>query len=140
MQFERELEKVLWLSQLQIWRNTLFKCLLIVCPPILWRPPYIAYPLPLFQICPTTPLSCRLQSPPPLLILLSCFFGWMGDRDWCDRVIDVLFYLMISWMYTCRAIGPWLVKTRDNVLLDPRQRLFNHLNNLSKNSGTWFRV
>ena len=30
--------------------------------------------------------------------------------------------------------------TRDNVLLDPQQRLFNHLNNLSKNSGTRFRV
>ena len=30
-------------------------------------------------------------------------FGWMGDR----ATFDVLFYLMISWMYTCRALGPW---------------------------------
>ena len=31
-------------------------------------------------------------------------------------------------------------KTRGNVLLDPWQQLFNHLNKLSKNSGTPFRV
>ena len=51
------------------------------------------------------PLPCRLQALPPLLTLLSCFFGRMSDR----ATFDVLFYLMISWMYTCRALGTWCV-------------------------------
>ena len=77
-------------------------------PPILWRPPppqllyYLPLPFPNFV---QPPLLWCLQFPPPLLILLSCFFGWMGDHT----TFDVLFYLMISWMYTCRALGPWCV-------------------------------
>ena len=66
---------------------------------------YIAYP-PFFQIFSTPPhplLPCRLQLLPPMLIRLSCLFGWMSDRVTFDR----LFYLMISWMYTCRALVPW---------------------------------
>ena len=58
--------------------------------------------LPFFRFCPT-PLPYCLQPPPSLLILWSCFFGWMGDL----AAFDVLFYLMISWMYTCWAWGPW---------------------------------
>ena len=38
-------------------------------------------------------------APPTLFFLLSCFLGWMGDR----ATIDVLFYLMIIWIYTCQA-------------------------------------
>ena len=64
-------------------------------------PPNIAYPL-FFKFA-QLPLPCCPQAPPPLLILLSCFFGWMGGR----ATFDVLFYLMTSWMYTCRALGPW---------------------------------
>ena len=57
-------------------------------------------PTPTFQILWTpAPLPCCLQLPPPLLILLSCFFGWMGDRT----TFDVLFYL-ISWMHACRDL------------------------------------
>ena len=54
-------------------------------------PLYCLPPLPFFQFCPT---------PPPLLFLLSCFFGWMSDH----ATFDVLFYLMITWIYTCRAL------------------------------------
>ena len=55
--------------------------------------------LPFFQM-----LSFPVVSNPhlPLLILLSCFFGWMGDHTTLE-----LFYLMLSWMYTCQALGPW---------------------------------
>ena len=63
---------------------------------------YIAYPL-LFSNFLQPPLPCRLQPSPPLLIRLCCLFGWMSDRATFDR----LFYLMISWMYTCRALVPW---------------------------------
>ena len=60
-------------------------------------------PLP-FQILSTSlHLPCCLQSPPPLLILLPCFFDWIGDR----ATFDVPFSLMISWMYTCQALRPW---------------------------------
>ena len=57
-------------------------------PPFYEDPPLLTTPLP-----PT----------PPLLILLSCFFGWMGDH----ATFDVLLFLMISWMYKCWASGPW---------------------------------
>ena len=42
-------------------------------------PPYIAFPL-------------------SLVFLLLCFFGGMGT------LFDVLFYLMIIWVYTCQAL------------------------------------
>ena len=67
------------------------------------KPSYIAYPPPFFFIfCPPPPshLPCHLQPPPPLLFLLSCFFDWMSD---CTT-FDVLFYLMILWIYTCWAL------------------------------------
>ena len=72
-------------------------------PPILWRPcpPCIAYPC-FFQILSTPSLPCCLQPHPPLLILLSCFFGWMGDHT----TFDVLFYLMISWNNGCTHVEP----------------------------------
>ena len=74
--------------------------------PFLWRPSYVTYP----KLCPTPspPLPCHLQPPPQLFFLLSCFFGWMGDH----ATFDVLFYLIIIWIYTCQALvpeGPWCV-------------------------------
>ena len=57
-------------------------------------------PTPFFKLCPTPP-SLLPPTPPTLLILLSYFFSWMGD---CTT-FDVLFYFMISWMYTSRALG-----------------------------------
>ena len=48
---------------------------------------------------------------PPLFFQLSGFFGWMGDH----ATFDVLFYLMLMWIYTCRHLGtlvpkgPWCV-------------------------------
>ena len=64
-------------------------------------PPCIAYPC-FFQILSTPSLPCCLQPHPPLLILLSCFFGWMGDHT----TFDVLFYLMISWNNGCTHVEP----------------------------------
>ena len=43
---------------------------------------YIAYPPSFFKFCPT-PLPS--QSPPSLLSLLPCFFGWIDDRATLDR-------------------------------------------------------
>ena len=68
--------------------------------------------IPLFY---EDPLYCQLPpffffqilstslSPPtliPVFFLLSCFFGWMSDLT----TFDVLFYLMIIWIYTCWAL------------------------------------
>ena len=59
-----------------------------------------------FQILSKSPyLSCCLQPPTPQLFLLSCFFGWMGDR----ATFDVLFYLMILWYTHARS---WYFSTR----------------------------
>ena len=58
-------------------------------PPILWRPPYIAYPT-FLKFCPTPP-SCCLQLSHPLLFLMSCFFDWMAD---CAA-----FCYFIKWYY-----------------------------------------
>ena len=54
----------------------------------------------LITFCKTPPfphLSCRLQPPSPMLFLLLYFFGWTGD---CTT-FDVLFYLVILWIYLC---------------------------------------
>ena len=60
-------------------------------------------PLP-FQILSTSlHLPCCLQSPSPLLIVLPCFFDWIGDH----ATFDVPFSLTISWMYTCQVLRPW---------------------------------
>ena len=67
-------------------------------------PPPIVPPS-LFSSFVQSPPSMFLQHLPPLLILLSCFFDWMGDR----ATFDVLFYSMITWMYPCRALGPLYV-------------------------------
>ena len=80
-----------------------------------WRPPYIL----ILQIShfsnlvpppppPPPPRPSYLSAPPPLFFLLLRFFGWMGDHS----TFDVLFYLMIIWIYTCQAFvpeGPWCV-------------------------------
>ena len=81
-----------------------------VLPPLFYEdsPPLYCLPTlpPFFEIF-SIPrcLPCCLEPPAPLLIMLSCFFGWMGD---C-ATFGVLFYLMRSWMYPCRALGPWCV-------------------------------
>ena len=68
-------------------------------------------PSSFFKFCPTPSplLPCHLQPPPQLFFLLSCFFGWMGDH----ATFDVLFYLMIIWIYTCQALVPWYQKDLD---------------------------
>ena len=69
-------------------------------------PYYPIFPPPLFKFCPPPPLPPSLLpatlTPTVMLFLLPCFFGWMGD---CAK-FDVLFYLMILWIYTCRALVP----------------------------------
>ena len=50
---------------------------------------------------PLPPILC-LQPPPAVLFLLSSFFDWMGGR----ATFDVLFYLMILYIYTCWALIP----------------------------------
>ena len=70
-------------------------------------------PLPssFFKFCPTPSprIPCHLQPPPQLFFLLSCFFGWMGDH----ATFDMLFYLMIIWIYICQALVPWYQKDLD---------------------------
>ena len=57
--------------------------------PILWRSP-ILFTLPFFKFCPSpSPTST------PLLFLLPCFFGWMGDH----ATFAVLDYSIISRIY-----------------------------------------
>ena len=68
------------------------------------KTPLYCLPLPFFQVL-SNPfhLSCRFQPSTLLLFLLPCFlscFGWMGDRS----TFDLLFYLMILWIYTFRAL------------------------------------
>ena len=67
---------------------------------MLWRPPNIPY-LTFLKFCPT-PLPHCFKPSPPLLFLMPCFFNWMGD---C-ATFDVLFHLMILWIYNCWALAP----------------------------------
>ena len=67
-------------------------------PPLLWRPPYIAY-FPFSNFVQPLPHFPVTSNPHSLFFMLSCFFGWMGDH----ATFDVLFYLMII----CE--GPWCV-------------------------------
>ena len=61
--------------------------------PYFMNTPYIYIVYPPFSNF--VPLPCCLLSQPLLFILLSYFFDWMGD---CITS-DILYYLMISWMY-----------------------------------------
>ena len=68
--------------------------------PILWStlyclPPFLNFDPP----PPQKKFPYHLRPPPPPIFLLSCFFGWMGDH----ATFDLLFYLMITWIYTCWA-------------------------------------
>ena len=45
---------------------------------------------PFFSNFVHTPIASILQPPPPLLFLLSCFFGWMGDRPTFDVLLHML--------------------------------------------------
>ena len=61
--------------------------------------PKIAYPR--FQILSNT-LPRPPSSTPTVFFLLSCSFDWMCDR----ATFDVLFYLMIIWIYKSRPLVP----------------------------------
>ena len=80
--------------------------------PLFYEDPLIL-PIPtFFKFCPTHPhfiATSNSPPPPPLFFLLSCFFGWIGDH----ATFDVLFYLMIIWVYTCQALVPWHQKDLD---------------------------
>ena len=71
--------------------------------PILWRPPYIAFP-PFFQCCPHSSTSNLSQSlnPPFQLLFLTLFIDWKGDR----ATFDVLFYLLLLYICKCQAWVP----------------------------------
>ena len=78
------------------------------------KTPLCCLPLPFSNLIYHAPtITCRLQPAPPMLFLLSCFFGWMVSR----ATFDVLFYLVndiILWIYTS-SLGtlvperPWCV-------------------------------
>ena len=83
----------------------------VLSPYFMKTPPYIAYLPPPFSnfvhhsfIHSHLPLSCHSNPYSQLFFLSSCFFGWMGDHTF-----NVLFYLMIIWIYT---IEPWNLSTR----------------------------
>ena len=59
--------------------------------------------------CLPPPLPCHFKPPIPMFFLLSCFFDRMADRT----TLDVLFYLMIIWIYTCSALVPYYQKDLD---------------------------
>ena len=84
-----------------------------VITPLFYEEPLYCLPHPPFFFkfcpCPSPPLPCHLQPPPHLFFLLSCFFGWMGDHT----TFDVLFYLMIIWIYTWQALVRWYRKDLD---------------------------
>ena len=76
-------------------------------------PPILLTPTPVSNfVQPSLPLSpnpCHLHPPHQGFFLLSCFFCWMGDH----ATFDVLFYLMIIWIYTCQASVPYYQKDLD---------------------------
>ena len=86
-------------------------------PPLCYEDkPYIAYPL-FFTFCPPSPLpSIHTHT---LLFLLSCFFGWMGN---C-ATFDVLFYLIVLWIYTYWALVPCTRRTLMCVLCNKASSL-----------------
>ena len=66
--------------------------------------------LPLFRILSNPlPVPCHQQPPLPLFFLLSCVFGRMVDL----AIFNVLFYVMIIWIYTCRVLVPYYQKDLD---------------------------
>ena len=75
-------------------------------------PLYCLLPLyPFFKIC-TPPMPffpCHLQPTLPLFFL-SCFFGWIGDLT----TLNVLFQVMIIWIYTCQALWRILISALCN--------------------------
>ena len=88
----------------------------IVCRPTL----YCLHPY--FQFCLTHPLPhspVNSNAHPPLFLRLTCFFGWMGDH----ATFDVLFYLMIIWIYTCQALAPLTRRTLMCVLCNKASSL-----------------
>ena len=71
--------------------------------PVFYEDPLYCSPTPLFQILfPLPPFPCHLQPPPPLLFLLPCFFGWMGDRTTFDVLSYLTHYYPLLLNYT-----PW---------------------------------
>ena len=76
-------------------------------------PLYCLLPSPpsFFKFCPNPfpRLLCHLQPPLQLFFQLTLFFGWMFDH----ATFDVLFYLMIIWIYTNQALLPGYQKDLD---------------------------
>ena len=76
-----------------------------VLSPLFYEDPTIFPTLPLFQFF-FSVLPCCLQSvctPTDQSVVLALWLNrWL-------RHVCVLFYSMISWMYTCRALGPWCI-------------------------------
>ena len=71
---------------------------------ILWKTLILPTPPPslfFFKFYPLPALT-SLSSPPPLLFLLPCLFGWTGHQ----ATTDVLFYLMILWISTWQDLVP----------------------------------
>ena len=75
-----------------------------VLTPVLWRPPILLTPFPFSNFVQPPLLYFPVTSnlPPQLFFLLSCFFDWLGDH----ATFDVLFYLMLTWIYTFQALVP----------------------------------
>ena len=97
-QVKRSLQRALFYRDITIFGRGL------LIRPILWWSP-ILFTLPFFKFCPSpSPTST------PLLFLLPCFFGWMGDH----ATFAVLGYTMISWIYI--YVKLWYNSTRKTLL------------------------
>ena len=83
-----------------IWYNIVGRG--VLTPYFMRTTPFVAYP-PFSNFIHPPPSFLLPPTPPPLLNLLSCFFGWN-----CTT-FDVLIYIIILWMYICWALGPWCV-------------------------------
>ena len=73
-------------------------------PLILWRPPYIPYILPILSD-PLLPWCLQ----PPLLFLLPCFVGWMGNHTTFDALLNDIVDLNMSNFDALAPEGPCCV-------------------------------
>ena len=64
---------------------------------------YCLYPLPFLKNLSNLSLLCHFQPSLPLFVfVLPYFFDWVSDH----ATFNVLFYLTMIWIYTCRALVP----------------------------------
>ena len=77
--------------------------------PILWTP-HIAYPPPFFQIL-SSLLPIPYPSPPSQLVLLPCFFGFMGDNATFDRVFWIALRGREEWEDGKFAVGEFFLSS-----------------------------